>query len=173
MNYLLILLAVSITIFILLIIKGNQIEKNKIKKHHLYDNRDLKNMSLIQVSDYLNYLKEQDLKLKNDLNLKLKNDLNLKEIKDKIIKNLGNEKANIIFSDEVPLGINLNEFNFYIEYLKILKPENRNLNFQKPIITKNKNKTKTKIRNWIRSTKVKDRREYVFINDILEEIKIF
>ena len=165
MNYLLILLAVSITIFILLIIKGNQIEKNKIKKHHLYDNRDLKNMSLIQVSDYLNYLKEQDLKLKNDLNLK--------EIKDKIIKNLGNEKANIIFSDEVPLGINLNEFNFYIEYLKILKPENRNLNFQKPIITKNKNKTKTKIRNWIRSTKVKDRREYVFINDILEEIKIF
>jgi hypothetical protein len=122
-----------------------------ISQHPLYNGEDLSNYTI----DYL-------------LNYHLR--LQLLEKKQKfIIQEVGEERAKLILRNEVPLGITIKEFYLHLYYMKKIN-KNRNLNFQKITEEKTDFDSKTIFRNWNTYTTATDKREYIFVNDSLEEI---
>lgn len=157
---------VSLIIFLIIIItiiiskytlkaKTAKITANLIKEisqHPLYNGEDLTNYTI-------DYLVPYHIRLE------------LLEKKQKfIIQEIGEERAKLILRNEVPLGITIKEFYLHLYYMKKIN-KNRNLNFQKITEEKTDFDSKTIFRNWNTYTTATDKREYIFVNDSLEEIK--
>ena len=157
---------VSLIIFLIIIItiiiskyalkaKKAKITANLIKEisqHPLYNGEDLTNYTIDYLVPY--HFRLQLLEKKQKF----------------IIQEIGEERAKLILRNEVPLGITIKEFYLHLYYIKKIN-KNRNLNFQKITEEKTDFDSKTIFRNWNAYTTATDKREYIFVNDSLEEIK--